>query len=191
MRLGDMERAERILGIMDDVYYTLITFDYPDAVTQGLRRQTDMVRGVLERTRGDLTLLQEQRRLEEQQRKLQESIEMAAERLGNAQCDRKAERATEGSVYEGRLYLVGGIVRDRFLGATPDEDIDIVIEGDAAALAVFLHTADVAEHPPVTYPRFGTAMVSVGGCQSSWWARGRNHTPRTAASPLLSRHAPG
>ena len=82
MRLGDMERAERILSIMDDVYYTLITFDYPDAVTQGLRRQTDMVRGVLERTRGDLTLLQEQRRLEEQQRKLQESIESAVKRLG-------------------------------------------------------------------------------------------------------------
>jgi translin len=82
MRLGDMERAERILSIMDDVYYTLITFDYPDAVTQGLRRQTDMVRGVLERTRGDLTLLQEQRRLEDQQRKLQESIESAVKRLG-------------------------------------------------------------------------------------------------------------
>jgi len=82
MRLGDMDRAERILGIMDDVYYTLITFDYPDAVTQGLRRQTDMVRGVLERTRGDLTLLQEQRRLEEQQRKLQEAIDAAAKRLG-------------------------------------------------------------------------------------------------------------
>ena len=82
MRLGDMVRAERILSIMDDVYYTLITFDYPDAVTQGLRRQTDMVRGVLERTRGDLTLLQQQRRLEEQQRKLQESIESAVERLG-------------------------------------------------------------------------------------------------------------
>lgn len=81
MRLGDLERAERILGIMDDVYYTLITFDYPDAVTQGLRRQTDMVRGVLERTRGDLTLLHEQRRLEDQQRKLQESIEAAVSRL--------------------------------------------------------------------------------------------------------------
>ena len=81
MRLGDMERAERILTIMDDVYYTLITFDYPDAVTQGLRRQTDMVRGVLERTRGDLTLLREQRRLQEQQRQLQESIEKAMERL--------------------------------------------------------------------------------------------------------------
>jgi len=82
MRLGDMARAERILGIMDDVYYTLITFDYPDAVTQGLRRQTDMVRGVLELTRGDLTLLHEQRRLEDQQRKLQESIESAVKRLG-------------------------------------------------------------------------------------------------------------
>lgn len=77
MRSGDMDRAERILTIMDDVYYILITFDYPDAVTQGLRRQTDMVRGVLERTRGDLTLLQEQHRLEDQQRKLQESIESA------------------------------------------------------------------------------------------------------------------
>lgn len=83
MRKGDMERAERILTIMDDVYYILITFDYPDAVTQGLRRQTDMVRGVLERTRGDLTLLQEQHRLEEQQRKLQQSIESAVGRLGN------------------------------------------------------------------------------------------------------------
>ncbi len=81
MRLGDMQRAERILTIMDDVYYTLITFDYPDAVTQGLRRQTDMVRGVLERTRGDLTLLQEQRRLEDQQRRLQEAIESAVNKL--------------------------------------------------------------------------------------------------------------
>lgn len=91
MRLGDMERAERILVIMDDVYYTLITFDYPDAVTQGLRRQTDMVRGVLERTRGDLTLLQEQRRLEDQQRKLQESIESAVRRLADEPGSRKAQ----------------------------------------------------------------------------------------------------
>ena len=83
MRKGDMERAERILTIMDDVYYILITFDYPDAVTQGLRRQTDMVRGVLERTRGDLTILQEQHRLEDQQRKLQESIESAVRQMAN------------------------------------------------------------------------------------------------------------
>jgi translin len=76
LRHGDLERAERILNIMDEVYYTLITFDYPDAVTQGLRRQTDMVRGVLERTRGDITLLF-------QQRKLENAIEAAMERFGN------------------------------------------------------------------------------------------------------------
>ncbi|MCL5102801.1 MAG: haloacid dehalogenase [Armatimonadetes bacterium] len=75
MRHGDLDRAERILGIMDEVYYVLITFDYPDAVTQGLRRQTDMVRGVLERTRADITLLL-------QQRKLETAIETAMERIG-------------------------------------------------------------------------------------------------------------
>ncbi|MCX8052397.1 MAG: haloacid dehalogenase [Armatimonadetes bacterium] len=64
LRYGNLERAERILNIMDEVYYALITFDYPDAVTQGLRRQTDMVRGVLERTRSDITLLCQQRKLE-------------------------------------------------------------------------------------------------------------------------------
>lgn len=74
LRHGDLERAERILSIMDEVYYALITFDYPDAVTQGLRRQTDMVRGVLERTRADLTLLL-------QQRKLENAIESAIDRL--------------------------------------------------------------------------------------------------------------
>jgi translin len=41
---------------MDDIYALLVTVDYPDAVTGGLRRTTDMVRGVLERTRGDLTV---------------------------------------------------------------------------------------------------------------------------------------
>lgn len=65
IRLGQLERAERILNIMDEVYYALITFDYPDAVTQGLRRQTDMVRGVLERTRGDVTMSFQSRKLEE------------------------------------------------------------------------------------------------------------------------------
>ena len=70
MRKGDLDRAERILAIMDEVYYVLITFDYPDAVTGGLRRQTDMVRGVLERTRGDITILQPQRQLEKSIRAL-------------------------------------------------------------------------------------------------------------------------
>jgi len=41
---------------MDDIYGVLVTLDYPDAITNGLRRQTDLVRGILERTRGDLTI---------------------------------------------------------------------------------------------------------------------------------------
>jgi translin len=54
--LNGLGEAERLLGLMDDIYSLLVTLDYPDALTGGLRRTTDMVRGVLERTRGDLTL---------------------------------------------------------------------------------------------------------------------------------------
>lgn len=55
LRQGDVSLAERILGDMDDIYSALITVDFSDAITGGLRRNTDMVRGVLERTRGDVT----------------------------------------------------------------------------------------------------------------------------------------
>jgi len=64
LRIGEMDRAEAALRIMDDIYYELITFDFPDAITGGLRRTTDALRAVLERTRGDLTLTLAQRRLE-------------------------------------------------------------------------------------------------------------------------------
>jgi translin len=64
LRLGDMDRAEAVLKVMDDIYYELVTFDFPDAITGGLRRTTDALRAVLERTRGDLTITQSQRRLE-------------------------------------------------------------------------------------------------------------------------------
>jgi translin len=56
LRRGKTAEAERVLGMMDDIYSLLVTLDYPDALTGGLRRTTDMVRGVTERTRGDLTL---------------------------------------------------------------------------------------------------------------------------------------
>ena len=65
LRAGEMEGADRVLKVMDDIYYELITFDYPDAITGGLRRTTDAFRAVLERTRGDLTLTFQQRQLEE------------------------------------------------------------------------------------------------------------------------------
>jgi translin len=64
LRSGDMERADAVLKVMDDIYYELIAFDFPDAITGGLRRTTDALRAVLERTRGDLTLTLSQRRLE-------------------------------------------------------------------------------------------------------------------------------
>jgi len=56
LRQGYSQEAERLLGCMDDIYGVLVTMDYPDAITNGLRRQTDIVRSLLERTRGDLTL---------------------------------------------------------------------------------------------------------------------------------------
>lgn len=55
LRRGDVASGEQLLAVMDDIYSLLITVDFPDAITGGLRRNTDMVRGVLERTRGDLT----------------------------------------------------------------------------------------------------------------------------------------
>ncbi len=57
--------AERLLEAMNEVYSLLVTIDYPDAITGGLRRTTDLVRGVTERTRGDLTISIRQQRLQE------------------------------------------------------------------------------------------------------------------------------
>jgi len=59
------DEAERLLEWMDAIYGQLITFDFPDALTKGLRRQTDVVRGVLERTRGDLTASLRQQQLQD------------------------------------------------------------------------------------------------------------------------------
>ncbi len=64
LRLGEMARAETVLKIMDDIYSELTTFDFPDAITGGLRRATDALRAVLERTRSDVTLTLSQNRLE-------------------------------------------------------------------------------------------------------------------------------
>src|SRR5882724_4407184 len=72
--------------------------------------------------------------------------------------------ATRGTEYENRLFLVGGYIRDKVMGLPSNtDDIDIVIEGDALALAHFLHKAKASSIYPVVYPRFGTAMIMVGG----------------------------
>jgi translin len=65
LRSGNVEQCEIWLSAMDEMYSVLVTVDYPDAMTGGLRRTTDSVRGILEKTRGDLTLSVQQRRLEQ------------------------------------------------------------------------------------------------------------------------------
>ncbi len=65
LRQGYSQEAERLLELMDEIYALLVTLDYPDAITYGLRRQTDLVRGIIERTRADLTLSLREQRLQQ------------------------------------------------------------------------------------------------------------------------------
>jgi translin len=64
MRHGDLSHCEELLSAMDDIYSTLVTMDFPDAITGGLRHTTDQVRGILEKTRGDVTLSVREKELE-------------------------------------------------------------------------------------------------------------------------------
>lgn len=55
MRRGELKRCEELLTSMDDLYFVLVSMDYPDGITFGLRRLTDVARSIIERTRGDFT----------------------------------------------------------------------------------------------------------------------------------------
>ena len=79
LRKDDFSRCEDILDLMDEVYTILVSIDFPEAVTRGLRRSTDMVRGVLERTRGDLTVALRQRRLEEKLTAFRDALDISSE----------------------------------------------------------------------------------------------------------------
>lgn len=70
LRHNDLSRCEELLATMDDIYAVLVTMDFPDAITHGLRRTTDSVRGILEKTRGDLTLVLRQEQLENDLRQI-------------------------------------------------------------------------------------------------------------------------
>jgi len=84
LRQGYSEEAERLLGWMDEIYNLLVTVDYPDALTNGLRRQTDLARGIVERTRGDMTLsLREER--------LQQALNRAAARLPDGEAPHEGD----------------------------------------------------------------------------------------------------
>jgi translin len=64
LRHAQLERCEELLDAMDDIYYVLISMDYPDAITGGLRRTTDVARGLIERTRGEFSIALVQENLE-------------------------------------------------------------------------------------------------------------------------------
>jgi translin len=78
LRKGYSEEAERLLACMDEIFALLITVDYPDAITNGLRRQTDLARGIIERTRGDLTTSLREERLLEALRKVSRQLDVDA-----------------------------------------------------------------------------------------------------------------
>lgn len=76
LRSGHSQEAESLLSCMDDIYAILVTMDYPDAITGGLRRLTDIVRGVTERTRGDMTISLRQEQLEKSLERLENQMRM-------------------------------------------------------------------------------------------------------------------
>jgi translin len=75
LRQGKFDRCEEFLSAMDDIYALLVTIDFPDAITGGLRRTTDATRGILEKTRGDLTAASGQAQLQHSLRTLQQTLE--------------------------------------------------------------------------------------------------------------------
>jgi translin len=74
IRRRENAEAERLLSAMDEIYAVLMTFDFPNAITGGLRRRVDALRGVLERTRGDLTMSMRQEALRQALREFEQRI---------------------------------------------------------------------------------------------------------------------
>lgn len=80
LRQSNYDTCEALLRHMDDIYALLITIDYPDAITGGLRRTTDAARGILEKTRGDLTIAVGQAQLQKTMLALQHDLHNFKER---------------------------------------------------------------------------------------------------------------
>jgi poly(A) polymerase len=95
--------------------------------------------------------------------------------------------ATRGTPWEGRLWIVGGAVRDELLGLPIPPDIDIVLETDALELASFLHETGVSTIAPVTYPRFGTALVRVQGAPVELVTARKESYGATSRKPKVAR----
>lgn len=75
LRRGNVEQCETYLHFMDDIYAMLTLIDFPDAITQSLRRTTDTARNILEKTRGDLTVAVSQAQLEHTMQNLLQTLQ--------------------------------------------------------------------------------------------------------------------
>jgi len=96
LRHGYSQEAERLLSIMDDIYSVLVTMDYPDAITNGLRRQTDLARGIIEKTRGDMTASLRGEHLEQAMMRLSAKLgESSPEVVGKARPMRPGDHDDE------------------------------------------------------------------------------------------------
>lgn len=100
---------------------------------------------------------------------------------------RRIREITKGTDYEGQLFLVGGYVRDRVMGLTSGDDIDIVLEGDGVALARFLHQQGVSRHAPVLFPRFGTAKLEIDGVDVEIVGARAESYAETSRKPTVER----
>jgi translin len=95
MRQGEIAEAEPYLDFMDEVYSLLITVDFPDSITDGLRRNTDVLRTVLERTRGDLTISFRQEQMRVALRSLEARLGTNIEMLDMPLAPERDEARTE------------------------------------------------------------------------------------------------
>jgi translin len=119
MRKGDLSRGEELLSVMDDIYSTLVTMDYPDAITGGLRRTTDMVRGVLERTRSDLTLTMRQQDLEKKLGSLPDAISASIEEAMSEE-SLSGTQPEEPTLDSGQMDVYNALVEWREKRATEE-----------------------------------------------------------------------
>ena len=161
LRRGDLTRGEELLSIMDDIYSVLVTMDYPDAITGGLRRTTDMVRGVLERTRSDLTLTIRQKELENKLRKYPGDIPASIEEA-MSEDDISDIPSTEPTLDDNQTATYNKLVAWREKKAT-EENLtpNIIARNSTLKEIIRLNPADT--HELITVKGFGERRANKYG----------------------------
>lgn len=100
-------------------------------------------------------------------------------------CLQLIRTAIAGSKYENKLFIVGGYVRDKLLGLKVSNDVDIVLEYSALECVDFLFERGILDRRPITYPRFGTAMVSVLGHEVEFVTARRESYVEDTRKPMV------